>query len=94
MRPADGGQLVLAPQPEVGGHLVVPAAPGVQPGSGRPGQLGDPSLDGGVDVLVQIDEGEPAGRQLSGDPLERGEDGAGLVLRQEAGAGKTSDVRL
>ena len=92
--PPDGGQLVLAPQPEVGGHLVVPAAPGVQPGSGRPGQLGDPSLDGGVDVLVQVDEDKPAGRQLSGDPLERGEDGADLLLRQETGAGKTSDVRL
>ena len=56
--PPDRDDLVLAPQPQVGGDLVVAAPPGVQPGPGRPGDLGDPPLDGGVDVLVAGLEGE------------------------------------
>ena len=51
-RAATTRQLALAPQPQVGGHLVVAAAAGVQLGAGRAGELGDPSLDRGVDVLV------------------------------------------
>ena len=49
---ATGAQRVLHEQPERGGHLVVARPPGVQLGAGRAGQLGDPPLDGGVDVLV------------------------------------------
>ena len=45
-------QLALAPQPHVGGDLVVAAATGVQLGARRAGELGDPPLDGGVDVFV------------------------------------------
>ena len=54
----DVDQLALAPQPQVRGHLVVAAARGVQLGAGAAGQLGDPALDGGVDVLVALGEGE------------------------------------
>ena len=56
--PGDGDQLALAPQPQVGGDLVVAAAGGVQLGAGGAGELGDPALDGGVDVLVALDERE------------------------------------
>ena len=49
IHPVDG---VQQPQGEVGGHLVVAAAPGVQLAAHRPGQLGQPPLDGGVHILV------------------------------------------
>ena len=51
-------ELALAPQPQIGRDLVV-AAPGrVQLAAGGAGELGDPPLDGGVDVLVGFDEDE------------------------------------
>ena len=53
-RAATAAQLALAPQPQVGGHLVVAAAAGVQLGAGGAGELGDAPLDGGVDVLVGL----------------------------------------
>ena len=49
-------QLALGEQAQVGGHLVVATASGVQLGPGRTGDLGDPALDHGVDVLVGRDE--------------------------------------
>ena len=70
----DGEQLALAPQPQVGRDLVVAAAGGVDLGAGRAGELGDPALDGGVDVLVALDELERVGRQLVLDAVERAED--------------------
>ena len=48
----DVDELALRPQPQVGGHLIVAAARGVQLGAGRTGELGHPPLDRGVDVLV------------------------------------------
>ena len=50
----DGHQLTFAPQSQIGGHLVVAAAGGVQLPAGRPGEFGDAALDGGVDVLVGL----------------------------------------
>ena len=67
------GQLPLGVQPQVGGDLVVAAATGVQLGPDVAGELGDPSLDGGVDVLVVGREGERALVQLLVHPVEGGE---------------------
>ena len=53
-------QRPLGEQAEVGGHLVVPAAPGVEPGADLGRQLGYPALDGGMDVLVAGLEDEAA----------------------------------
>ncbi len=55
---AIAGQLALAPQAQVGRDLVVAAARRVQLGAGGAGELGDPPLDRGVDVLVGGDERE------------------------------------
>jgi hypothetical protein len=56
LQPVDTGRdrCALAPEEpsERGGDLVVAATTGVQLGAGGAGELGDASLDGGVDVLV------------------------------------------
>ena len=49
-------------EPQVGGDLVVAAPARVQLGAGGTGQLGDPALDRGVDVLVGRLEHERARR--------------------------------
>ena len=56
------------------GDLVVAAAAGVQLGARGPGELGDPPLDRGVDVLVGRDERERTRVELGPDPVERGDD--------------------
>ena len=58
-------QRAAAPQAQVGGDLVVAAAAGVQLGPDVAGELGDPALDRGVDVLVVGGEDErPRGELL------------------------------
>ena len=53
-------ELPLAPQPEIGGDLVVAAPGGVELAAGWTGELGHPTFDGGVDVLVGFEEDERA----------------------------------
>ena len=55
---------VAHPEPEVGRHLVVARARGVQPPGRRPDQLGEPALDVHVDVLERALEVELAGLDL------------------------------
>ena len=58
-------------EPQAGGHLVVAAPPGVQLGADLAGELGDPSLDRGVDVLVgRLELERPVG-ELAVDAVER-----------------------
>ena len=84
--PATTASSRLVPQPQVGGDLVVAAAAGVELGPGRPGQLGDPPLDGGVDVLVAGAELERARRPARSSTRSRAaEHGAGLVAVEEPG---------
>ena len=84
-RPATAAQRALGEQAQVGGHLVVAAAAGVQLGPGVAGQLGDPPLDGGVDVLVAGLEGEGARRPAPRSTRSRAASRiVGLVRRRGA----------
>ena len=56
------------PEPQVERDLVVAAAPGVQLGARGAGDLGDPALDRGVDVLVGRHELERARRSARRRP--------------------------
>ena len=68
------GELPPGVQAQVGGHLVVAAPAGVQLGPDVAGELGDPPLDGGVDVLVAGREGEDRPTASSSSTLvERGQ---------------------
>jgi hypothetical protein len=58
---------------DVGGHLVVARARGVQLPPHRAGDLGDAALDRHVDVLVVVAEGEAPLVELASDLVERRE---------------------
>ena len=79
-------------EPEVEGHLVVAAATGVELGPGRPGELRHPALDGGVDVLVEREEGERARGELGLHPRQGGGDHRSLLLGEEPDPGEHVDV--
>ncbi len=66
-------ELTLRIEPEVGDHLVVAASTGVQLGARIPGDLGDPALHRGVDVLVGGLEHERPRGQLVLHLVERGQ---------------------
>src|SRR6266545_6366093 len=76
---------IAAVKPQVKGHLVVARAPGVQRGA-RGRDLGQPALDGGVDVFVGGKELEVAGVKLASDAaqaaLDRGKLGRGEQARR------------
>ena len=61
-------------QRQVGRHLVVSRAAGVQLAAERPDQLGQPSLDRRVDVLVGVAELELLPLELAGDLVEAAAD--------------------
>ena len=75
-----------------GGDLVVAAAPRVQLGADIADQLGDASLDGGVDVLVARGEHEFVRRELLFDDVERLDEGGHLAVGQDARLAETLDV--
>ena len=63
-RAVDAVDGVAHPEPEIGRHLIVARARGVQPPGGRPDQLREPALDVHMDVLERALEGELAGLDL------------------------------
>ena len=79
-------------EPQVEGDLVVAAPPGVELGPGRAGQLGDPALHGGVDVLVERQERERPRLQLGLDPGQGGGHDRPLLLGDEPHPGQHVDV--
>ncbi len=81
----DPDDLALGEEPQIGGHLVVAAATGVQLRAGRAGQLGDPALDHGVDVLVGRQEVEPLVEQLLLDLVEGRQHLVGLAEAEHTG---------
>ena len=88
----DVAQLALAPQPQIGGHLVVAAPAGVQLGPRVARQLGDPALDRGMDVLVARDEREGRGGEFLVDRVERGQHRIALAVGEQAHAGEHAHV--
>ena len=90
----DVEELAFAPQAEIGGNLIVPAASGVELPAGGPGEFGHPALDCGVDVLVALDEHERAGRHLGRHGVEHAEHGVTLVVGEQADSGEPADVGL
>ena len=85
-------QLAFAPQAQVGRHLIVAAARGVQLAASGSGEFGHPAFDGRVDVLVGLDEHEVAALHLDRHLVERGEHRIALDLGQQPDPGQTSDV--
>ena len=86
-------QLALGVQPQVGGDLVVAAAPGVELGPDVAGQLGDPALDGGVDVLVVGLEDEACPPSSSSSTRSRAARSIGhLVVGEEAAPAEAPHV--
>ena len=55
---------IAYPEPEIGRHLIVARARGVQPPGSRAGQFGKPALDIHMDVFERPLEGEFAGLDL------------------------------
>ena len=71
---------------QVGRHLVVARAPGVQLAADRAGELGQPALDRHVDVLVGVAELELPALELRGDRVEAGQQRVALVAVEDAAA--------
>ena len=77
----DAGQRRLAREErDVGRHLVVARARGVQPAAHRARQLGEPPLDGHVDVLVVGREREAALAQLGLDGVQAGQQRVAILV--------------
>ena len=81
-------QLPLGEEAQVGGDLVVAAPARVQAGADLAGDLGDPPLDGRVDVLVRGTEHQGAGGQLVGHPVQGGEQDLGVRVGEDADGGQ------
>ena len=92
--PGDAEQFTLAPQAQVGRHLIVTAPGRVELAARRSGQLGHAAFDGGVDVFVTLDEDELAGLDLDGGLLERFQYRIPLCSGEETDAGEPTYVRL
>ena len=82
------GGFALEEQAQRGGDLVVPAAAGVELRAGRPGELGDTALDGGVDVFVGRAEHEGTVGELDADAIERGDHERCLLVGEQARRGR------
>mmetsp|Transcript_16904 Transcript_16904/g.47182 ORF Transcript_16904/g.47182 Transcript_16904/m.47182 type:complete len:309 (+) Transcript_16904:919-1845(+) len=91
---ADDLELIVKPQPGVGGHLVVPGAAGVQLPAHRANQLHQPALICCVDVLIAGLDLKRACSPLLGHRGEPFNNGCGLVVIQEAGPVEGFGVRL
>ena len=73
---------VAHPQPEVGRHLVVARARGVQPSGRGADQLGEAALDRHVDVLELDPLGHAVALIFGGDLVEPFEDRRGVLLAE------------
>ncbi len=87
-----GGQLAFGEKAKIGGDLIVATAPGMETGAHRAGDLGDPTLDGGMDVLVAFLEDKTAVVELFPHPRERSLQDGGVVLRNQPGPGQAPHV--
>ncbi len=78
-------QVLQQPQAQVGRHLIVAAAPGVQFAGRRADQLAQAALHGAVDVFVALLEFKVLRVELLRHGLQAGADLAGLGVGQHAG---------
>ena len=83
---------VADPEAEIGGDLVVAAAPGVQAFAGFADAVGEAGLDVHVDVFKVVDEREAAGFDLGGDLVEALVDGVGVGALDDADMGEHGGV--
>jgi hypothetical protein len=90
---ADHVDLCAQPQPHVGGHLVVAAAPGVQALAGVAHQLGQARLDVQVHVFQVQLPFKRAGFDLGRDLRHAFLDGCQVGLRNDALRGQHAGVR-
>ncbi len=81
------------PQAEVGHHLVVARARGVQPSGGGADQFGQPRLDVEMDVLQLALEDEFARRDLLFDRVQTGQDLLAVILGDDAFGGQHAAMR-
>ena len=86
-------RLVSHVQLQVGDHLVVARAGGVQPAPDRPGDLGEASLDRHVDVLVVLGELEAALAQLAFHLLQAGKQRVAILGADDRAVGEHPRVR-
>ena len=93
-RAVDRADLVPHIEPEVGRHLVVARARGMQLAGDRADQLGEPALDIQMDVLERAREFECAGLDLGRDLVEAARDLFASALRDDAGRAEHGDMRL
>ncbi len=75
---------IAHPEAEIGRHLVVAAARGVQPLAGLADTLGQPRLDVHVNVLERLLEGELAALDLRRDAFQPGADGSFVLGGDQA----------
>jgi hypothetical protein len=91
-RGVDPVDRAAAVEPQVGGHLVVPAPRGVQFAA----HVAEPGGEGGLDVEVDVLAGgrklEPPGADVGADLLERLRDRVGLGNREQARGGEHPGV--
>jgi hypothetical protein len=78
---------------QVGRHLVVAGASGVELSAHGAGDLRDPALDRHVDVLVVLREQKRAVRQLAPDLLQRPVKCIPILARNDPLAGEHRGVR-
>ena len=76
---------VAHPQAEIGRHLVVAAARGMQPARRLADQLGQPRLDIHVNVLMRFAEGEASVADLGLDRVQPAQNGLGVLGPQNPG---------
>jgi hypothetical protein len=97
-RPIDGGRQLggrgARVEAQVGRHLVVPAAGGVQATPGLADERRQPALHIHVDVFQRRVERQLAARQLPGHPVEPGHDGLGVGRCDQADGGQHAGVGL
>ncbi len=81
---AHGIHRVAHPQAEIGRHLIVARARGVEPAGGGTDQLGQPAFHRHVDILEAQILGRAGGFIFAGDPLQPGIDRGDILLADDA----------
>jgi hypothetical protein len=86
-------QRVFHPESEIGSHLVVPAAAGVETAGDRADELAQAALDPGVDILIGDRQRKDAGLHLVPDLPEALFDRRGVFLGDDPLATEHPDMR-